>query len=120
MVLSLRNPQYLTPQCLIGIFIKEIRTLKLKKLSMSKVINLLKIHGSLTWELSPTEKSILRKSKSTVKNPIMVFPSSDKYAQSYQEPYFELFYKISRTIEEREYITDNFWFFFCWIIIYRG
>ncbi len=34
MVLSLRNPQYLTPQCLIGILSKRFRTLKLKKLSI--------------------------------------------------------------------------------------
>ena len=30
---------------------------------------------------------------------VMVFPSSDKYAQSYQEPYFELFTKFQDLIK---------------------
>ena len=93
--------------------IKEIPNVKTQEVEyMSKVINLLKIHGSLTWELSPTEKSILRKSKSTVKNPIMVFPSSDKYAQSYQEPYFELFTKFQELLKRGNtlLITSGFSF----------
>lgn len=80
--------------------IKDVPNVKTQEVEyMSKVINLLKIHGSLTWELSPTGKNILRKSKDNVTNPVMVFPSSDKYAQSYQEPYFELFTKFQELLK---------------------
>ncbi|PCS03811.1 hypothetical protein RU85_GL000148 [Lactococcus garvieae] len=92
--------------------IKDIPNVKTQEVEyMSKVINLLKIHGSLTWELNQTEKRILRKDKN-VKNPIMVFPSSDKYAQSYQEPYFELFTKFQELLKRSNtlLITSGFSF----------
>lgn len=75
--------------------VKEIPNVKTNELEYKvNVVNLLKIHGSLTWERSRTEKRILRKPKTSVTTPIMIFPSSNKYAQSYEEPYFELFTKF--------------------------
>ena len=67
--------------------VKDIENIKTRELEYKKnIINLLKLHGSLTWERS--DKHIFRKEKNNVKNPIMIFPSSNKYMQSYQEPYF--------------------------------
>lgn len=42
----------------------------------------------------------------------MVFPSSDKYAQSYQEPYFELFTKFQELLKRSNtlLITSGFSF----------
>ncbi|MFK4926664.1 SIR2 family protein [Lactococcus garvieae] len=91
--------------------IKDVPNVKTQEVEyMSKVVNLLKIHGSLTWE--ETEKSIIRKSKGNAKNPVMVFPSSDKYAQSYQEPYFELFTKFQELLKRSNtlLITSGFSF----------
>ena len=45
------------------------------------------------------EIEIFRKEKNNVKNPIMIFPSSNKYMQSYQEPYFELFIKFQELLK---------------------
>lgn len=93
--------------------IKDVPNIRTQEVEyMSKVINLLKIHGSLTWELSSTEKNIIRKPKNVVKNPVMVFPSSDKYAQSYQEPYFELFTKFQELLKRSNtlLITSGFSF----------
>uniref|UniRef100_UPI002549D910 SIR2 family protein n=1 Tax=Lactococcus petauri TaxID=1940789 RepID=UPI002549D910 len=93
--------------------IKDVPNIKTQEVEyMPKVINLLKIHGSLTWERDSTEKSILRKSKGNVKNPVMVFPSSNKYAQSYQEPYFELFAKFQELLKRNNtlLITSGFSF----------
>lgn len=56
-----------------------------------QVIDLLKIHGSLTWRRSAGGKNIIRLNKQAPGQAIMIFPSSDKYMQSYEEPYFELF-----------------------------
>lgn len=65
-----------------------------------KVFNLIKIHGSLTWEKQDNGE-IIRKEKNEIEDiskVVMIFPSSDKYAQSYQEPYFELFTKFQELL----------------------
>lgn len=73
--------------------VKDIENVKTKELEYKKnILNLLKIHGSLTWERD--DSGIYRKDKNAVNAPIMIFPSSNKYMQSYQEPYFELFTKF--------------------------
>ncbi|NWN99618.1 SIR2 family protein [Tetragenococcus halophilus] len=75
--------------------VRDVSNVKTTQLEYKEnVINLLKIHGSLTWERSESEQKIRRKQKDSVNNPIMVFPSSNKYVQSYEEPYFELFTKF--------------------------
>ena len=61
-------------------------------------MNLLKIHGSLTWERE--QDKIVRKNKVDSKSPIMIFPSSNKYMQSYQKPYFELFSKFQELLRK--------------------
>ena len=60
-------------------------------------MNLLKLHGSLTWEREG--EKIRRKEKDEITEPIMIFPSSNKYMQSYQEPYFELFTKFQELLK---------------------
>ena len=78
--------------------VKDIENIKTRELEYKKnIINLLKLHGSLTWERS--DKHIFSKEKNNVKNPIMIFPSSNKYMQSYQEPYFELFIKFQELLK---------------------
>lgn len=67
------------------------------------VINLLKIHGSLSWKLE--EDKVVRTKKPEVDNltlnnlPLMIFPSSNKYRQSYQNPYFSLFSKFQELMK---------------------
>lgn len=78
--------------------VKDIENVKTKELEYkNNIMNLLKIHGSLTWENQ--EKRIYRKDKNEVEKPIMIFPSSNKYMQSYQEPYFELFTKFQELLK---------------------
>ena len=82
--------------------IKEVQNLNTREVEYKdKIFNLLKIHGSLTWE-KQDDGTILRKNKDSIIDTdkmVMVFPSSDKYAQSYQEPYFELFTKFQDLIK---------------------
>ncbi|MST75448.1 SIR2 family protein [Roseburia sp. MUC/MUC-530-WT-4D] len=78
--------------------VKDIENIKTREMEYKKnIINLLKLHGSLTWERC--NDYIYRKDKCDVKNPIMIFPSSNKYMQSYQEPYFELFIKFQELLK---------------------
>jgi hypothetical protein len=87
----------------------------------SNVINLLKIHGSLTWKKDNNniyrvskKENVTNLSKSDETNmnnynlPLMIFPSSDKYAQSYQEPFFSLFTKFQSLMrQENTLIISN-------------
>jgi len=91
--------------------VKDIENIKTRELEYKKnIINLLKLHGSLTWERDT--KGIRRKKKADVANPIMIFPSSNKYMQSYQEPYFELFTKFQELLKRSNtlLITTGFSF----------
>ena len=82
--------------------VKEVPNVNSREVEYKdKTFNLVKIHGSLTWERQENG-SIIRKSKDSItdtNNMVMVFPSSDKFAQSYQEPYFELFTKFQELIK---------------------
>lgn len=91
--------------------VKNISNVKTKELEYkSNTIDLLKIHGSLTWERK--ENKIFRKPKEDVDNPILIFPSSNKYAQSYEEPYFDLFAKFQELLSKNNtlLITSGFSF----------
>ena len=91
--------------------VKDIENIKTRELEYKKnIINLLKLHGSLTWERDT--KGIRRKEKAAVSHPIMIFPSSNKYMQSYQEPYFELFTKFQELLKRSNtlLITTGFSF----------
>lgn len=70
----------------------------------ANVINLLKIHGSVNWRREGnTIKRLNRKiSKKALKNKksVMIFPSSEKYMQTYEEPYFNLMVKFQELIRQ--------------------
>lgn len=82
--------------------VKEAQNIKTREVEFKdKTFNLVKIHGSLTWE-KQDNGDILRKDKHSIIDTdkmVIVFPSSDKFAQSYQEPYFELFAKFQDLIK---------------------
>lgn len=78
--------------------VKDIENIQTREHEYKKnIINLLKLHGSLTWERDTS--GIRRKEKTDIINPIMIFPSSNKYMQSYQDPYFELFTKFQELLK---------------------
>lgn len=91
--------------------IKHIPNVKTKELEYKpNVIDILKIHGSITWEKEADK--IYRKPKDSVIRPIMIFPTQDKYSQSYDEPYFELFSKFQEALKRNNtlLITSGFSF----------
>lgn len=78
--------------------VKPILNVKSDKVEYKKsAINLLKIHGSLTWKEENEE--IIRCNKNDNKNPLMIFPSSNKYSHSYEKPYFELLSKFQELLK---------------------
>lgn len=91
--------------------VKRISNVKSDKVEYKKnILNILKIHGSLTWKLEGDE--VLRVNKEDNKDPLMIFPSSNKYYHSYEKPYFELLSKFQELIKAQStlFITTGFSF----------
>ena len=99
--------------------VKPISNVKSDKVEYKKqMMNLLKIHGSLTWRLSGDD--VVRDGKitdiditdTTSVRPLMIFPSSNKYSHSYEKPYFELFSKFQELLKRPNtlLITTGFGF----------
>ena len=91
--------------------VKPVLNVKSDKVEYKRnVINLLKIHGSLTWKQE--KEGINRCDKESNQNPIMIFPSSNKYSHSYEKPYFELFSKFQELLKMPNtlFITTGFSF----------
>lgn len=63
-----------------------------------KVLDLLKIHGSIDW--FRCKNKIIRTKNSDSDSRVMIFPSSNKYMQSYQEPYFELMSRFQGKLKQ--------------------
>lgn len=91
--------------------VKPILNVKSDKVEYKKsTLNLLKIHGSLTWQKE--EDEIVRMEKENNDEPIMIFPSSNKYSHSYEKPYFELFSKFQEILKKPNtlFVTTGFSF----------
>lgn len=63
-----------------------------------KVLDLLKIHGSIDW--FQRNGKIIRAKNGENTNRVMIFPSSNKYMQSYQDPYFELMSRFQSKLKQ--------------------
>lgn len=76
---------------------RERTRLKDEESFVSKVFHLYKMHGSLTWE--KTERGIVQQVNST-ESPLIVYPASDKYESSYEQPYFEMMSRFQQALRK--------------------
>lgn len=74
---------------------RERTRLKDEESFVSKVFHLYKMHGSLAWE--KTEQGIVQQVNST-ESPLIVYPASDKYESSYEQPYFEMMSRFQQAL----------------------
>lgn len=74
---------------------RERTRLKDEESFVSKVFHLYKMHGSLTWER--TEQERIQQVNST-ESPLIVYPASDKYESSYEQPYFEMMSRFQQAL----------------------
>ena len=74
---------------------RERTRLKDEESFVSKVLHLYKMHGSLTWER--TEQGRIQQVNST-ESPLIVYPASDKYESSYEQPYFEMMSRFQQAL----------------------
>lgn len=100
---SFSNPPIFDADIFDWKLVKEIPNSKTQELKYrSNMINLLKIHGSVDWEMDEKGQliKVLTNKQKDVINPVMIFPSSEKYMQSYQEPYFSLMTKFQELLRK--------------------
>ncbi|MDO3392646.1 SIR2 family protein [Ligilactobacillus sp. 110_WCHN] len=100
---SFSNPPIFDADIFDWKLVKEIPNSKTQELKYrSNMINLLKIHGSVDWERDEKGQliKILTYKQKDVISPVMIFPSSEKYMQSYQEPYFSLMTKFQELLRK--------------------
>lgn len=76
---------------------RERTRLKDEESFVSKVFHLYKMHGSLTWQR--TDQGMIQQVDST-ESPLIVYPASDKYESSYEQPYFEMMSRFQQALRK--------------------
>jgi NAD-dependent SIR2 family protein deacetylase len=64
-----------------------------------KVFHLYKLHGSIDWYKNKKEDQIIKKSKNS-SSPLIIYPSTLKYKESYQMPFFEMISRFQMTLRK--------------------
>lgn len=79
------------------IVFREHTRVKQEESFVPNVFQLFKLHGSIDWEKN-TKGQILQKEKSD--NPCIIYPASEKYESSYDQPYFEMMSHFQQTLRK--------------------
>lgn len=74
---------------------REHSRVKSEESYVPSVFQLFKMHGSINWEKEPDGK-IIQKDKTD--NPCIIYPASQKYEISYEQPFFEMMAHFQRTL----------------------
>lgn len=73
---------------------REKTRLKQEDSFIKKVFHLLKLHGSLNWEKNGNR--IIQKDEP--EKPLIIYPASEKYESSYEQPYFEMMSRFQQAL----------------------
>lgn len=79
------------------IVFREHTRIKQEESFVPNVFQLFKLHGSIDWEKN-TKGQILQKEKAD--NPCIIYPASEKYESSYDQPYFEMMSHFQQTLRK--------------------
>lgn len=77
---------------------REKTRLKQEESFVSKVFHLYKLHGSLNW--TREKERIIQKDNTD--NPLIIYPASEKYESSYEQPYFEMMSRFQQALRKEE------------------
>lgn len=75
---------------------REKTRIKQEESFVSKVFHLYKLHGSLNWFNSGDE--IVQQDTPT--KPLIIYPASEKYESSYEQPYFEMMSRFQQALRK--------------------
>ncbi len=76
---------------------RERSRLKNEESFIPKVFHLYKLHGSLVWEREENGRII---QKDNPVDPLIIYPASDKYESSYEQPYFEMMSRFQQALRK--------------------
>lgn len=79
------------------IVFREKTRIKQEESFVPSVIQLFKLHGSIDWEKQDNGK-ILQVSKTN--KPCIIYPATEKYESSYEQPYFEMMSHFQSTLRK--------------------
>lgn len=79
------------------IVFREHTRVKQEESFVPNVFQLFKLHGSIDWEKN-SKGQILQKEKPD--NPCIIYPASEKYESSYDQPYFEMMSHFQQTLRK--------------------
>jgi NAD-dependent SIR2 family protein deacetylase len=77
---------------------REKTRLKQEESFVSKVFHIYKLHGSLNW--TKTNDKVYQ--KDNAENPLIIYPASEKYESSYEQPYFEMMSRFQQALRKEE------------------
>lgn len=77
---------------------REKTRLKQEESFVSKVFHLYKLHGSLNW--AKGNKKIIQNDNPN--EPLVIYPASEKYESSYEQPYFEMMSRFQQALRKEE------------------
>lgn len=63
----------------------------------SNVLHLLKLHGSADWDRTGT---LVRKVQGIPQNPVLIYPSANKFQLSFQQPYLEMMSRFQLALRQ--------------------
>lgn len=75
---------------------REKTRIKHEESFITKVFHLCKLHGSLDW--TKENGKIIQKSNPA--NPLIIYPASEKYESSYEQPYFEMMSRFQQALRK--------------------
>lgn len=76
---------------------REKTRIKQEESFVSKVFHLYKLHGSLNWYKDDTGN--IEQQDSPTK-PLIIYPASEKYESSYEQPYFEMMSRFQQALRK--------------------
>lgn len=79
---------------------RERTRVKAEENYVSNVVHLHKLHGSLDWAKHGEE--IVQCEVAAAEDPLIIYPSDDKYAESYDQPYFEMMARFQSVLREKD------------------
>ncbi|HZK93087.1 MAG TPA: SIR2 family protein [Prolixibacteraceae bacterium] len=78
---------------------REKTRIKQEESFVPKVLHLYKLHGSLNWE-KDTDGKITQKDNPN--SPLIIYPASEKYESSYEQPYFEMMSRFQQALRKED------------------
>lgn len=76
---------------------REKTRIKQEESFVSKVFQFYKLHGSLNWFKDSSENIV---QQDDPKKPLIIYPASEKYESSYDQPYFEMMSRFQQALRK--------------------